>query len=112
MAHAVSGPLLLALAPPRRAHRARAHPAGSEDWYVRPLPRSPQSRTGWTVVELGAGCALLSLLTSTLARPPSLVVLTDYPDAPILANLTQNLQQNVSRVSQGCTVHSRGHEWG
>ncbi|KAH9833212.1 uncharacterized protein C8Q71DRAFT_860482 [Rhodofomes roseus] len=65
-----------------------------------------------TVVELGAGCALLSLLTSTLARPPSLVVLTDYPDAPILANLTQNLQQNVSRVSQGCTVHSRGHEWG
>ncbi|KAH9841023.1 uncharacterized protein C8Q71DRAFT_742740, partial [Rhodofomes roseus] len=111
MAHAASEPPPLALAPPCRAHRVRAHPAGNENWYVRPLPRSPQSRTGRTVVELGAGCALLLLLTSTLARPPSLVVLTGYPDAPILANL-QNLARNASRFSRGCTVHSRGHEWG
>ncbi|TFY59004.1 hypothetical protein EVJ58_g6050, partial [Rhodofomes roseus] len=49
-----------------------------------------------TVVELGAGCALPSLLASTLARPPSLVVPTDYLDAPILVNLTRNLERNAS----------------
>ncbi|KAH9833161.1 uncharacterized protein C8Q71DRAFT_860441 [Rhodofomes roseus] len=59
-----------------------------------------------TVVELGAGCALPSLLASTLSRPPSLVVPTDYPDAPILANLTRNLERNASRVSRGTPAHS------
>jgi len=66
---------------------------------------------GKTVIELGAGCALPSLLASTLPLPPSLVVVTDYPDPTILANLTQNVERNRNVVSQGCTVRCLGYEW-
>lgn len=65
-----------------------------------------------TVVELGAGCALPSLLSSTLAEPPSLVVITDYPDETILGNLKQNVARNARSVAEGCTVHCIGYEWG
>ncbi|KAH9933819.1 uncharacterized protein B0H18DRAFT_1207967 [Fomitopsis serialis] len=67
---------------------------------------------GKTVVELGAGCALPSLLASTLAKPPALVVITDYPDDTILGNLKQNVRRNAYRAAPGCAVHCRGYEWG
>ncbi|KAI0935113.1 hypothetical protein AcV7_004010 [Taiwanofungus camphoratus] len=65
-----------------------------------------------TVIELGAGCALPSLLASTLAHPPSLVVVTDYPDEVILTNLEQNVARNRDSVSAGCAVRCLGYEWG
>lgn len=66
----------------------------------------------FSVVELGAGCALPSLLSSTLSDPPSLVVITDYPDDTIMKNLTANVERNRSHVNEKCTVHARGYEWG
>jgi len=64
------------------------------------------------VIELGAGCALPSLLMSTLWEPPSLVVVTDYPDDGILGNLKKNVERNHKLVASGCIVRSRGYEWG
>ncbi|PBK67448.1 hypothetical protein ARMSODRAFT_959032 [Armillaria solidipes] len=67
---------------------------------------------GRRVVELGAGCALPSLLMSTLAQPPSLVVVTDYPDDVIMKNLKENVNRNRSHVSYGCITCCQGYEWG
>ncbi|KAI0697048.1 hypothetical protein BC835DRAFT_805071 [Cytidiella melzeri] len=68
--------------------------------------------SGKTVVELGAGCALPSLLSATLADPPSLVVVTDYPDHTILDNLQHNVQRNQVHFSPQAAVHCVGYEWG
>jgi nicotinamide N-methyltransferase len=65
-----------------------------------------------TVVELGAGSALPSLLMSTLPNAPSLVVITDYPDDNILGNIKQNVARNSHLVVDGCTVICKGYEWG
>ncbi|KAJ6557952.1 hypothetical protein B0H19DRAFT_1028547 [Mycena capillaripes] len=65
-----------------------------------------------SVIELGAGCALPSLLMSTLPAPPATIVVTDYPDPGILGNLVRNVERNKYLVSSGCTVHCRGYEWG
>ena len=66
----------------------------------------------YPVIELGAGCALPSLLLSTLSEPPSLIVVTDYPDEGILGNLKRNVEKNHSVVTKGCSVQSYGYEWG
>ena len=68
--------------------------------------------TLYIVIELGAGCALPSLLLSTLSEPPSLVVVTDYPDEGILGNLKRNVEKNRNVVTKGCSVQSYGYEWG
>ncbi|KAI9463021.1 hypothetical protein F5148DRAFT_1313640 [Russula earlei] len=65
-----------------------------------------------SVVELGAGTALPSLLASTLPASPTLVVVTDYPDDLILSNLQTNVDRNSSSVTAPCTVQCRGYEWG
>ncbi|KAJ7108705.1 hypothetical protein C8R44DRAFT_714024 [Mycena epipterygia] len=64
------------------------------------------------VIELGAGCALPSLLMSTVATPPAEIVVTDYPDPGILGNLVRNVERNNHLVSPGCTVRCCGYEWG
>jgi len=64
------------------------------------------------VLELGAGSALPSLLLSTQANPPSLVVVTDYPDPGILDNLKKNVERNGAAVTKGCAVKCEGYEWG
>ena len=68
--------------------------------------------TLYIVIELGAGCALPCLLLSTLSEPPSLVVVTDYPDEGILGNLKRNVEKNHNVVTKGCSVQSYGYEWG
>jgi nicotinamide N-methyltransferase len=64
----------------------------------------------FVVVELGAGCALPSLLAATLAQPPSLIVVTDYPDAGILGNLKANVERNREHYRSPCEVHCVGYE--
>ncbi|KAI0743199.1 hypothetical protein BC629DRAFT_1614739 [Irpex lacteus] len=65
-----------------------------------------------TVVELGAGCALPTLLSATLPSPPSLVAITDYPDETILGNLKKNVTNNKGHFSPKTSVHCIGYEWG
>ncbi|KAG9220396.1 hypothetical protein CCMSSC00406_0006661 [Pleurotus cornucopiae] len=68
---------------------------------------------GKTVLELGAGCALPSLLLATLAHDtPSLVVVTDYPDDTILSNLRSNVERNQEAFQPSCGVQWAPFEWG
>ncbi|KIJ62180.1 hypothetical protein HYDPIDRAFT_115051 [Hydnomerulius pinastri MD-312] len=67
---------------------------------------------GRTMIELGAGCALPSLLAATLPEPPSLVVVTDYPDNIILGNLKDNVERNREHYRSPCVVQCAGYEWG
>ena len=71
-----------------------------------------ESQTFSTVVELGAGCALPSLLASTLSEAPTLTVVTDYPDETILNNLTGNVERNREHYNRSCSVRCSGYEWG
>ena len=64
------------------------------------------------VIELGAGCALPSLLSATLEDAPALVVITDYPDGVIMGNLNANVERNRKHFSPKCDVHVVGYEWG
>lgn len=67
---------------------------------------------GSSVIELGAGCALPSLLSATLAEAPSLVVITDYPDVNIMTNLISNVEHNRPHYNPRSTVHALGYDWG
>ncbi|KAJ7269635.1 hypothetical protein C8J57DRAFT_1322580 [Mycena rebaudengoi] len=58
------------------------------------------------VIELGAGCALPSLLLSTLTSPPF-----DYHPG-ILGNLVRNVDRNKNLVVPGCSVKYCGYNWG
>ena len=73
---------------------------------------APVSDCQIAVVELGAGCALPSLLSATVRTPPSVVVITDYPDEVIMRNLVANVNRNKPHYQHGCSVHSTGYEWG
>lgn len=73
----------------------------------------------FTVLELGAGAALPSLLLSTLPKTqaPSLIVATDYPDTTILGNLKANAERNTQHKrggsgGSGVDVIVEGYEWG
>lgn len=67
-----------------------------------------------SVVELGSGAALPTLLLSTLVPPrtPGLIVMTDYPDENIISNLKSNLERNRGVRAEGCQVHCKGYVWG
>ncbi|THH32612.1 hypothetical protein EUX98_g1556 [Antrodiella citrinella] len=67
---------------------------------------------GKTVLELGAGCALPSLLCAISPQPAATVVITDYPDDTIMNNLKSNVSRNKQHVHAGCAVHVAGYEWG
>ncbi|KAK0220156.1 hypothetical protein IW262DRAFT_1383096 [Armillaria fumosa] len=109
-----SGPLRLTVAPKEgKANTLLADHLFSPSLFLAELiERGLIPVQGRRVVELGAGCALPSLLMSTLAQPPSLVVVTDYPDDVIMKNLTENVNRNRSRVSYGCITSCQGYEWG
>lgn len=49
---------------------------------------------------------------ATVTKPPSLVVVTDYPDDIILGNLQKNVKRNLEHYTDGCDVQCIGYEWG
>ncbi|KAF9010213.1 hypothetical protein BDQ17DRAFT_1347756 [Cyathus striatus] len=65
-----------------------------------------------TVLELGAGTALPSLLLSVLPNPPCLIVVTDYPDDGILGNLKRNVERNRVHFERSVRVELEGYDWG
>jgi nicotinamide N-methyltransferase len=67
---------------------------------------------GRTILELGSGAGLPSLLASTASEPPHSVLLTDYPDSSITDNLAANVARNLPAATPGCKVAWRGFEWG
>ncbi|KAF3922839.1 hypothetical protein ABW21_db0209181 [Orbilia brochopaga] len=65
---------------------------------------------GQSVIELGAGAALPSLI-SALAGAKT-VVITDYPAPEILTNITANVTVNATRLATSCCPNVHGHIWG
>ncbi|KAF8155565.1 hypothetical protein B0H34DRAFT_500555 [Crassisporium funariophilum] len=134
------GPLVLSLAPKEgKANTLLAdHLFSPALFLAERIERGLLDVEGRTVIELGAGSALPSLLLSTLPRPPSLVVVTDYPDEGIMRNLNLNVERNSHLVTnrsalrstasdgahssetpplshsetEGCAVRSLGYDWG
>ncbi|KAI0676575.1 hypothetical protein C8Q78DRAFT_31385 [Trametes maxima] len=108
------GPLVLTVAPKEgKANTLLADHLFSPSLLLAEfIERGTISLEGRSAVELGAGCALPSLLSSTLEDPPALVVITDYPDDTILKNLTANAERNKPHFNSRCTVHVLGYEWG
>ncbi|KXN87393.1 Putative nicotinamide N-methyltransferase, partial [Leucoagaricus sp. SymC.cos] len=62
-----------------------------------------------TVLELGAGGALPSIVA--VLSGASKVVVTDYPDAPLIENIRFNIAENVPPSSQD-RVSALGYIWG
>ncbi|EMD35301.1 hypothetical protein CERSUDRAFT_138985 [Gelatoporia subvermispora B] len=108
------GPLVLSVAPKEgKANTLLAdHLFSPSLLLAEQIERNLIQLSGKTVIELGAGCALPSLLASTLHAPPSTIVITDYPDEVIIGNLKNNVQRNGDKVAPGCTVRVHGYEWG
>ncbi|KAF8174073.1 hypothetical protein BJ912DRAFT_1077728 [Pholiota molesta] len=105
------GPLQLTLAP--KANTLLADHLFSPALYLAErIERNLLDVNGRTVIELGAGSALPSLLLSTQPNPPALIVVTDYPDEGILGNLKKNVERNRSAITEGCVVKCEGYEWG
>ena len=65
-----------------------------------------------TVLELGAGAGLPSLICAT--QGASKVVVTDYPDADLVANLQHNidLNSNAGILSPAASLVAEGYRWG
>ena len=111
--HAIGGPSLFTLSIARRAPGTAHNFTPSEDRYVVHICGTFTPLTHTTsVIELGAGCALPSLLSATLANPPAVVVITDYPDDTIMKNLRGNVARNRPHFNSACAVHPLGYEWG
>ncbi|KAH7325216.1 hypothetical protein B0J17DRAFT_701536 [Rhizoctonia solani] len=62
-----------------------------------------------TVLELGAGGALPSLVAALCGAHQ--VMITDYPDAPLLDNITRNVEQNIPLTTRS-KVKTQGYVWG
>ncbi|KAF8889582.1 hypothetical protein BD779DRAFT_1519948 [Infundibulicybe gibba] len=108
------GPLRLTVAPKEgKANTLLADHLFSPALYLAErIERKLISAQDLAVIELGAGSALPSLLMTTLPQPPSLVVVTDYPDDGIIGNLKQNVERNKEARTPGCVVKCHGYEWG
>lgn len=87
------------------------------DYFLRREREEKGSVSGSTVLELGAGGGLPALVAGCVGA--SRVIMTDYPDAPLLDNLRWNIQENARLLqSSGCDLRLdermavEGHIWG
>lgn len=59
------------------------------------------------ILELGAGCALPSLVAAKLN--PSHLIISDYPDETILNSINESIQEN---KLEGSSISIIGYKWG
>ncbi|KAG9005495.1 hypothetical protein FRB94_001500 [Tulasnella sp. JGI-2019a] len=65
-----------------------------------------------TIVELGSGTALPSLLAASQQKTPTIVTITDYPDESIMRNLEKNVNGNRQGFTSSCRIECAGYRWG
>ncbi|CAO3650620.1 unnamed protein product [Cunninghamella blakesleeana] len=63
-----------------------------------------------TILELGAGGALPSLIASI--HQPKKVVITDYPDKELIENIQYNVDQNLETIVPKDLITVQGYVWG
>ncbi|KAI0634978.1 putative methyltransferase-domain-containing protein [Trametes polyzona] len=73
------------------------------------LDEHPELYREGTVLELGAGGALPGIVAAK--NGASAVVLTDYPDAALVDNISHNVRENIPE-SQRSGVYVEGYIWG
>ncbi|KAI0296727.1 hypothetical protein B0F90DRAFT_1636115 [Multifurca ochricompacta] len=73
------------------------------------LQRAPELYDGRTVLELGAGGGLPSLVVAKCGARK--VVLTDYPDKALVDNMIHNVERNVEPERRD-SIHVLGYIWG
>lgn len=79
-------------------------------WLANHLEANPLLIKDKSVVELGAGAGLPSLIASKLdAR---IVSCTDYPDRELIDNLAHNFQVNCQEAVEDGRTHVTGYLWG
>ena len=71
--------------------------------------RASQLIEGKTILELGAGAGLPSLICAI--KGASTVVVTDYPDADLITNLAFNIDHCKLFPTEGI-IHAKGFIWG
>lgn len=71
---------------------------------------APLLATGKTILELGAGAGLPSLVGAILGARK--VVVTDYPDAELIDNLLQNIATCALLPQPATAVVAEGYRWG
>ncbi|KAF6221278.1 hypothetical protein HO133_002133 [Letharia lupina] len=71
---------------------------------------APTLAHGKTILELGAGAGLPSLVAAILGAQK--VVVTDYPDAELIDNLAQNIATCSLLPQPATTVAAEGYLWG
>lgn len=64
-----------------------------------------------SIVELGAGSALPSIVAATARAGPRRVVVTDYPEDAIVDTMKRNVEENVPADARR-SVHVVGFKWG
>ena len=90
----------------RRRWAQRLWPAGQI--LARALDESPSLVTGRSVLEIGAGAALPSVVAGLLGA--AALVVSDYPDARMLDNMRANVRANLSAAQRTRTVVV-GYDW-
>ncbi|EON64097.1 hypothetical protein W97_03327 [Coniosporium apollinis CBS 100218] len=90
------------------------HAATTLSTYLETLPNSPSTTThpltNKSILELGAGAGLPSLVAALHGASP--VVITDYPDADLIANLRHNIAATAARIPAGGKAVAEGYLWG
>ena len=79
-------------------------------WLSNHLEANPELVRAKSVVELGAGAGLPSLMASKLDA--KLVTCTDYPDSELIDNLAHNFEVNCSEAVKAGKTHVTGFLWG
>lgn len=79
-------------------------------WLANHLEANPDLIHDKSVVELGAGAGLPSLIASKLGA--RFVTCTDYPDSELIDNLAHNFQVNCAEQVEEGKVHVAGYLWG
>jgi nicotinamide N-methyltransferase len=78
-------------------------------WLAMYFDEHPDQIRDKSVVELGAGAGLPSVVSAL--NGARCTVVTDYPDAELIENLTWNLDENVKDAARE-RAHATGYLWG
>lgn len=79
-------------------------------WLAAYFDEHPEEVRGKSVVELGAGAGLPSIIAAL--QGATLTCVTDYPDPELIDNLVWNIEENVKDSALKGKIQAKGFLWG